>query len=129
MAATSNGCSLGIWMGGSFSFTASSLVPLPTMQTDYVLHPPLVYKTPRERAGWQMQDWPAEAHSLGEEKNHGPGLSTTWLALSGELTLPVCLQNQLLLYLSRPTTCLSQLLFRTTPLFSFSTCNKESVNI
>lgn len=66
-----------------------------------------------------MQDWPAEAHSLGEEKTHGPRHSTSWLALSGELTLPVCLQNQLLSYLSRPTTCLSQLLLRTTPVLQF----------
>lgn len=36
VAATGNSCSLGIWVGGSFSFTVNSFVPLATMQIDYI---------------------------------------------------------------------------------------------
>lgn len=43
-----SGCGLGIWVGGSFSFTTNSLVQLGTGQTDYRLHLPFVYKIPTE---------------------------------------------------------------------------------
>lgn len=62
-----SGCGLGIWVGGSFSFTTNSLVQLGTVQTDYRLHLPFVYKIPNER-WWETQGCPAEAQPVrGEE--------------------------------------------------------------
>lgn len=40
---------LGIWVGGSLSFAINSSVLLGTVQTDYRLHLPFVYKVPTER--------------------------------------------------------------------------------
>lgn len=92
-----SGRGLGIWVGGALFHCQS---PGPAKTTDSIYHLSIKYPHPE---GWQAQGssssaptWLQEAHSLGEE-GHGPRHPTT--ALSRDLALSICFQNQPLSHL------------------------------
>lgn len=101
-----SGWGLGIWVGGSFSFTAK---PGPMQVSERRLLP-LVCRIPTERepadTGLSAPEPHMDPRSSQPERGQ-PGTQTPHDPASSQWGphLPICFQNQLLSHPSRPETC------------------------